>query len=323
MTDFPFARLPNSHRFRSSILIGMIAVATSAHPVCARQLQHVQGTSVSLQPMPGFKPTSSFAGFMNPNQGSILVVEFPEAAYGQISRSFADIEAAKANFAKSNVIVEKLEEIGSAGGGRTPLLTGSQTGGDIRYDKWIALFKGPPTVMITVTSPHLNRLDGSQVRAMMQSVSIGRAASLTDKIAALPFTATPAPPFRILDSLAGATLSMTVGDKDVDPERTQPWLAIAYEPALVEDPAELERNPTPPRSLGHPRIESRQPVKFAGISGLLLNGRCDGERRFLQYMAVTRDHKLITMVYDAPEPGFDGLRPAVEAIAASVILKPD
>ena len=236
MTDFPFARLPTSHHFRSSILIGVIAVATSANPVCARQLQHVQGTSVSLQPMPGFKPTSSFAGFMNPNQGSILVVEMREEAYVQISQGFGNLEAAKANFAKSNVIVEKLEEIGSADGGRTPLLTGSQTGGDIGYDKWIALFKGPPTVMITVTSPRANRLDSSQVRAMMESVSVGREATLADKLAALPFTATPAPPFRILDSLAGATLGMTVGDRDVDPERTQPSIVIAYEPALVDDP---------------------------------------------------------------------------------------
>ena len=90
---------------------------------------------------------------------------------------------------------------------------------------------------------------------------------------------------------------------------------------LVDDPAELERNPMPPHSLGHPQIESRKPVKFAGISGILLNGRCDGERRFLQYMAVTKDRKLITMVYDAPKSGFDGLKPAVETIAGSVILK--
>jgi hypothetical protein len=116
-------------------------------------------------------------------------------------------------------------------------------------------------------------------------------------------------------------LGMTVGDKDVDPERTQPSLAIAYEPALVDDPAELERNPRPPHSLGNPQVESRKPVKFAGISGILLNGRCDGERRFLQYMAVTEDRKLITMVYDAPASRFDGLKPAVEAIASSVALR--
>jgi hypothetical protein len=96
---------------------------------------------------------------------------------------------------------------------------------------------------------------------------------------------------------------------------------IAYEPALVDDPAELERNPRPPHSLGNPQIDSRKPVTFAGISGILLNGHADGNRRFVQYMAVTREKKLITMVYVAPQPGFDGLKPAAEAIARSVVLK--
>jgi hypothetical protein len=271
--------------------------------------------------MRGFKPTSSFAGFMNPNQGSILIAEMPEAAYAQLSQGFGNIEATKSNFAKSNVIVDSLDEITTAEGSKAPLVTGSQTGGGTTYDKWIAVFKGPPTVLITVTSPRVNKLDSAQVRAMMESVSVGQKATLTDKLAALPFSATPAPPFRILDSLAGAALGMTVGDKDVDPERTQPQVIIAYEPALVDDPAELERNPAPPHSLGNPQIESRKPAKFAGISGLLLNGRCDGQRRFLQYMAVTKDKKLITMVYVAPEPGFDGLKPAAEAIAKSVVIK--
>jgi hypothetical protein len=299
----------------------MFAIVTWANPVSAGKLQHVQGTSVSLEPMPGFKPTSSFAGFMNPNQGSILIVEMPEAAYVQVSQGLGNIEAARTKFAKSNVIVDRLEEIGTADGGKAQVIAGSQTSGDTTYDKWIAVFKGPPTVLITVTSPRSNRLSDAQVRAMMESVSVGRQSTLADKLAALPFSATPAPPFRILDSLAGAVLGMTVGDKDVDPERTQPSVIIAYEPALVDDPAELERNPRPPHSLGNPQIDSRKPVTFAGISGILLNGHADGNRRFVQYMAVTREKKLITMVYVAPQPGFDGLKPAAEAIARSVVLK--
>jgi hypothetical protein len=297
------------------------AMLTWADPVCARQLQHVPGTSVSLEPMPGFEPTSSFAGFMNANQGSILIVEFPEAAYVPVSQTLGNIEAARGNLAKQNIAVDRLEEISTADGGKAPFISGSQRSGDAIYDKWIAVFKGPPTVMVTVTSPRSNRLGSAQVRAMMESVSVGREATLADKLAALPFSATPAPPFRIFDILLGAVLGMTVGDKDVDPERAQPTVFIAYEPALVDDPAELERNPMPSQSLGNPQIESRKPVKFAGLTGILLNGRCDGNRRFLQYMAVTGENKLITMVYAAPAAGFDDLKPAAEAIASSVILK--
>jgi hypothetical protein len=302
-------------------LIGIFAILTWAEPVSARQLQHIQGTGVSLEPMRGFGPVSDFAGFANQKGGSILVVEMPREAFAQLSQLLGNIDTAKGNFAKTGIIVEKLEEIATAEGGNAPMLTGSQTSGDTTYDKWIAVFKGPQTVMITVTSPRSNKLDGSAVRIMMQSVSVGPQATLADKLAALPFTATAVPPFRIVDSLAGAVLGMTVGDKDVDPSRSQPTLAIAYEPAIVEDPAEFERNPTPARSLGNPQVESRRPVNFAGISGILLNGRCDGQRRFSQYMAVTRDKRLITLVYAAPAASFDGLMPAVEAISGSVAIK--
>jgi hypothetical protein len=323
MTDLRGFRLPYSPYFRSSILllIGILAILTWARPVLARQLQHISGTGVSLEPMEGFKPVSNFAGFANLKKGSILVAEMPEEAYASLSQLLANIDAAKTNFAKRGIIVERLEEIATAEGGKAPLLTGSQTSGDTTYDKWMAVFKGPRTVLITVTSPQSNKLDSAAVRTMMESVSVGPQASLADKLAALPFTATAAPPFRIVDSLAGAVLGMTVGDKDVDPARSQPMLVIAYEPALVDDPAELEKNPKPARSLGNPQIESRKHVNFAGISGILLNGRCEGHRRFSQYMAVTHDNRLITMVFEAPDSSFDGLTPTVEAISRSVAIK--
>ncbi len=267
--------------------------------------------------MEGFKPVSNFAGFANQKKGSILVAEMPEEAYASLSQLLGNIDAAKTNFAKRGILVDRLEEIATAEGGKAPLLTGSQTSGDTTYDKWMAVFKGPRTVLITVTSPQSNKLDSSAVRTMMESVSVGRQGTLSDKLAALPFTATATPPFRIVDSLAGAVLGMTVGDKDLDPTRSQPMLVIA----MVDDPAELENNPKAARSLGNPQIESRKQVNFAGISGILLNGRCEGHRRFSQYMAVTHDNRLITMVFEAPESSFDGLTPAVEAISGSVAIK--
>lgn len=323
MIKQPICRLACSAYFQPCffMLIGIFAILVWANPISAQQLQHVQGTSVSLKPMEGFKPASSFAGFMNQNKGSILVAEMPEEAYAQLSQALGNIDVAKSSFAKKNILVDKLEEITTAEGGKTPLLTGSQTSGDTTYNKWMAIFKGQRTVLITVTSPQLNKLDSSAVRTMMESVSITSQATFADKLAALPFTATTAPPFRIVDSLAGAVLSMTVGDKDVDPALTQPMLAISYEPSIIGDPVELEKNFTPSRSLGNPQIESRRSINFAGISGILLNGRCDGNRRFLQYMAVTSDKKLITMVFAAPEPSFDGLKQVVETVAGSVNLK--
>jgi hypothetical protein len=171
-----------------------------------------------------------------------------------------------------------------------------------------------------VTSPKANRLDVSAVRAMMESVSVGNPTKMVDKLAALPFSVVAAPPFRILDSLAGTALGMTVGDKDVDPARTQPVLVVAYELYELEDPADLERIPMP-KALRNPQIESRIEVKFAGYNGFLLSGRSDGGRRFSQYMALTGSKRVITMFVEATESEYDGLKPAVETIAKSVAIK--
>jgi hypothetical protein len=318
--------LRNSHlpfRSRSAIigLVGALAILIWARPVLAGNPQRIQGTSTSLAPMEGFEPASGFAGFMNSHGGSILVVEMPEQAYRQISEKLGDLATARSEFAKKNIVVDRLEEITTADGSKTPLLAGSQRGGDnTAYDKWIAVFKGPRTVLITVTSPKANRLNVSAVRAMMESVSVGNPTNMADKLAALPFSVAAAPPFRILDSLAGTALGMTVGDKDVDPARTQPVLIIAYELYELEDPADLERIPMP-KALRNPQIESRIAVKFAGYNGLLLNGRSDGGRRFSQYMALTGSKRVITMLVEATESEYDGLKPAVETIAKSVAIK--
>jgi hypothetical protein len=317
----PFVRSPSLAPISLLILVACVAVPASARSDSAQQLQHIPGTSVSLKPMPGFRPAPDFAGFVNASMGSILILEMPQQAYAQLEKIFGNLEAAKSNFAKNNIIVNTWEEIASADGGKAPLISATQNSGDVAYDKWLALVRGPPTVMVTVTSPHANRLDISAVRAMMESVSVGGKAPLSDQLAALPFTAAVSPPFRIFGSAMGAVLGMTVGEKDVDPERTQPMLLISYEPQAVDDPAEIEIRPRPIKSLGQAEIESKTRVAFAGLSGILLNGRCEGHRRFLQYMAVTSEHRLIVMAFVAPDSEFDGLKSAVETIAGSVSLR--
>ena len=76
-----------------------------------------------------------------------------------------------------------------------------------------------------------------------------------------------------------------------------------------------------PKALRNLQVESRIEVRFAGYNGLLLNGRSDGGRRFSQYMAMTRSKRVITMLVEAKESEYDGLKPAIEAIANSVAIK--
>jgi hypothetical protein len=144
-----------------------LAVHASAN---AQTRQPVAGTTVSLAPMRGFVPATAFAGFANePLQGSVLVAELPAEAYPQLAQLFADAEAARTRFAAQGVRITAREEIETAAG-RVPLLVGTQAGGGEPVSKWIALYKGAKTVMITVQAPERASLDTTAVKTMLASV---------------------------------------------------------------------------------------------------------------------------------------------------------
>lgn len=103
----------------------------------------------------------------------------------------------------------------------------------------VGLFKGATTVWVIVQSPKAFDRE-SAVKAMMASVRLGRPASREEQINALPFSAKPAPPFRLARAYSGLSLGLTVGDKDVDPKGEQPWILISYETQPMSSQAALD-----------------------------------------------------------------------------------
>lgn len=284
------------------------------------------GTTVSLVPLKGFSPATGFAGLTNPaTQASVLVTELPAVAYDQIAPKLATLDDAKLAFAPQRVAVEKLEQIDIAGD-KVPLITGKQTAAGTEFDKWIALFKGARTVLITVQSPVTAKLPDAQVRAMLASVTLGGEPSLADKLKALPFSITAAEPFRIVDTIAGSSVLMTVGPLNADPTGLQPMLIAAYQlsgPTLTADQLEavaetqLKRMP----GFASATIASRQKARLGGSEGVLLAGTFQDkgiDKRFEQYLAVGKAGRYLQIIVSADIENFDGLKPAIRAIVGSV-----
>lgn len=310
---------------------GAVALACFAWlalgPAAAQERKPVAGTSVSLTAPKGFEPATGFAGLLNKtNQASVLIVELPAEAYAQLVTLFDNPDMARANFARQNVTIKALDQI-DVGGDKVPLLTGTQTAptGD-QFDKWIALYKGEKTVMLTVQAPQKAKLAAAEVKALVASVTLGKEPSLDEKIAALPFAIKPASPFRAVDSIGGAGLLMTVGDRNTDPTGSQPLMIAAFQTSAPvkagQEEALSERLLRGTRDLNTAEIKERKRVPFAGQNGMLLKGsfkhQNGSDKSFVQYLAIGPDGRFVRLIVMADQSELPQLQPAIDQTAASV-----
>lgn len=311
---------------RRALLGAFTALAALASlPASARERVAIAGTTVSLVPAKGFMPATGFAGLQNPQtRASVLVVELPAEAHAALSPVFGSLEIAKPSFAQQNITVYLREEI-ETGAGKVPVLSGSQSLGGVSFDKWMALFKGVKTVLITVQSPDSANLDDGDVHAMLKSVLLGAEPSMADRIAALPFAVSASEPFRIVDTIGGAGVLMTSGPLNADPSGRQPLILVVAQlaggqGAKIEELSEALLKQT--RGFADATIDKRGKERFADSDGYLLAGSDSAGKRFEHHLAIGSGGHFVRLIAMAPAADFDGLKPAIDRVATSVAFKP-
>lgn len=305
---------------------GALLLAGLAGHARAQDRTAISGTTVSLAPLKGFAPSTKFAGLENAEaKASVLVVEMPPEAHAQLSALFNNIETAKTNFAKQNIVIDEAEDIDTAGG-KGRILTGHQNVAGTTFDKWVVLLKGAKTVMITVQAPEDSDLDGDDVVTMLKSVSLGAEPTLDQKLAALPFRVRATEPFRVVDTFGGLGVLMTSGPLNVDPKGSQPMLIVSYQTggqvAAGQLAAVAEKLLQTTRGFEKAEIAKRETVAFAGSKdGVLLSGRtAEGAtgKRFAQYIGLGPDGRFVRLIVSADEATYPSLEPAIKAIADSI-----
>ncbi len=318
----------NAGRTALHFLMGCVLVAGLATSVSAQERTVISGTTVSLAPLKGFVPSSKFAGLEHAEaKASVLVVELPAEAHPQLSALFANLETAKTNFAKQNITIDDAEDIETAAG-KGRILTGQQALGATTFDKWIVLLKGAKTVMITVQAPEDSDLDGDDVVTMLRSVSLGAEPTLDQKLAALSFRVRAAEPFRVVDTLGGIGVIMTVGPLNTDSKGTQPLLIVSSQTetgtrvSVGQLAAVGEKLLQTTRGFEKAEVTQRSTVAFAGSSdGAMLSGTItDGStrKRFAQYIGLGSNGIFLRMIVSADEATYPSLEPAIKAIADSI-----
>ncbi|MGE8320469.1 MAG: hypothetical protein ACN6O3_17085 [Comamonas sp.] len=281
----------------------------------------VPGTSVTMAPPAGFALATGFAGFSAADSpSSILLAEMPPQAYAQLAPLFADAQAGRSTFATKGIAVERRTTIATAAG-TVPVLVGSQAAHGQNFRKWMALFRGDKVVLATVQAPADGGPAEAEVLRSLASVRLGPAASPQQALDALPFKIEAAAPFRVLNTMTGAGVTLTAGAKDVDPEGRQPLIVVASSlsaPASATEPATLARSLLVQthglEQASNPRQES---VDFAGTRGVVLRGSTPQGRHFVQYLSLWPGQRYIRLVALLPD-GDPAVQAAVDTIAASV-----
>lgn len=309
-------------RFLRSTLLGLQALLALGCSKAPRPLQPIPGSSVSLAPPSGFSPAPNFSGFVSEDgRASILVTELPAQASESVRTLFVDEATARRHFATQGVQVKQLESL-TADGRSIPVVVGAQHAHGHTFDKWVGLYSGAPTVLITIQVPVEDALPDRVAKDVLASVKVSPPPSLEQKLSALPFTVVAQPPFRIVDALAGSSIVMTAGELDVDPESRQPLIVIASQLSLPFSSDDLS-DVSDQLIAGSHRIkdgviDSRDEIMFAGIEGLRVNGRLSNGSTYYHYLALWPGDRFVRLVAILPPGSSVQAEKAIEEVADSV-----
>ncbi len=211
-----------------AMLIAILPIPPSTTPAAAQtkddaaQFVFLPGTSVGMAAPSGFLQSKRFAGFEFAEAGSsILVVEFPPQAYGEMSTALTDTA-----LAGKGITVKSRKPV-TINGVKGLAISGTQSLNGVVFDKWIMLLGAETiTAMISAQDPAGSTLNETNVMAAFASVRIRAPQSLEDKLAELPFSVGKLAGFRIVRTVSGNGVLLTKGPKDVVKDASQPVVII-------------------------------------------------------------------------------------------------
>jgi hypothetical protein len=194
-------------------------------PTLAAEPSFPPAASIGLVPPAGMTPSKGFAGFEHRSGASIIIVEMPVEAYPQIVSGFTPERLRQTGFVANG----ESEPLAVAGGeGR--MFRGSQKAHGLTYAKWVAIVKAPAGVgLVTVQVPEgaAAEVPSAAIEAALRTIAFRSPGSLDDQIAALPYAVGDMAGFRPMRVVAGSSLLLTNGPKDVGTDSTQALVVIA------------------------------------------------------------------------------------------------
>lgn len=171
-------------------------------------------------------------------------------------------------------------------------------------------------------APTDHALTHKEAMAALASVKLHLAASLEEKLADLPFTVGPQPPFRTVETITGSAVLLTAGELDTDPEGRQPLVISASQLSLPFNSDDLavvsDQLIVGTREIQDGVIVSRHDIEFAGIKGQRVDGRMPDGGAYQHHLALWPSERFVRLVAILPTGADAKTQDAVDAMAASI-----
>lgn len=210
--------MPN---IRAALFVLALAVTT---PLCAAETVFPPGSRVGLAPLKDMEPSKRFTGFENPAKGAaITLIEMPREAYQSLASDLT------AESLKAQGFALKSRETLKIGDAEAILLSGEQAGLPVR--KWLLVAADPSmTAFVVAQALRMGDADSytdEEMREALKSVAFRAPLTIENQMAALPFRLGALAGFRPVRTMAGNSLLLTDGPRDVIAAVEQPMLIVA------------------------------------------------------------------------------------------------
>ena len=298
------------------LLVWAVASNARAEPIS------IPGTSVAMAAPAGFTVAHDYTGLEHLETGSsILIAELPAEAYPELADLFTRADDLVARFASQGVGITDTREL-TVDGARVPFAVGRQFAQGVEFAKYVAVFKGENTVLMTFSIADSSGFSESDAEAVVRSVTLARAPTIDEKLALLSFTFRAIAPFRASDVLAGNAVMLTTFD-GTDPSGTKPVVVLAQAPTAARpgDESRLAEHFLRKMSdFADARIEEQGPTTFAGGRGHFIAAVFEA-RTVLQYLRVLPDGTYVRLVSRGETDAMESAAAAIIEVANSVQLK--
>lgn len=299
-------------------LLSLVSMSSIAAQVA------IPGTSVSMEMPAGFSISTSFSGFVNPADGSnVMVVELPAETYARVSAPFSDLATAKRELSRQNISVERIRTL-VVGGKSVPMIVGTQPGPSGKIAKYAALLQGDTTVLINVNVFDPRTLTAKGVEDIISSVSLSPPLTLQQKVDQLPFSFVAVAPFRVYYAVMGVSVGLTAFEGGTDPTGVKPLVLISRAtgplPANLTPVAMAQQLIHKVTGFEKAEVRVTRPIVFAGGDGIYMEATIDA-RKAVQYLAVMGGNELVHLVAYGAAAELDSAMTAVTAIAESVAVR--
>lgn len=245
-------------------LLALLATLITLVLTSPAYAEQVAGTSVSIDPPPGFVAADRFSGFFDRERGASIMVSDIPGDFEQTGAAFRD---------KAQLLARGMTLLGHADttvdARRALLVEAEQSAQGQRYKKWLALVerdKGVTLLVATLPEDALDALEAPLKSALLSA----RFGAPSDPYAALGFAIKPVAPFKYAHAL-GQTLVLTPeGEfplKDPQTPSLVVGLSVTLGPIPGDHRAYAEQRIRQVANIKDTRIERSKPIKIAGLDG--------------------------------------------------------